>query len=396
MTRLKATGLLLIVTVSITTATLGQSSVTGTPPFASFQSGPFGTLNLGNLNVHLVIPVVSKAGRGTPFNFSLSYDSTVWTPVTSGSVTSWQSAGNWGWTTLTAAAFGSVTTASYTATCNNPDTGQRYQVPATKITSYTDPTNTAHQLHIPEDPCQLGSTLQGTVTDGSGWTVYYLNGLIWATSRSGQTFYVGSSYADTNGNEISASGNSMIDTLGQTALTTSGTNPVLYTWTNPQSTTSSVKVYYSTFQIKSGFGCSSVNDVTMANQQLITSIVMPDNTSYVFTYEPTNNAPGYYTGRMKTITLPTGGQISYSYSGGSAGIECADGTAAGLNIVTPDSSTGWTYSRRSTGTGPIWQTTVTDPLGNDTVLKFLDIYETDRYAYQGPQSANVILRTTNT
>src|SRR5439155_142921 len=54
---------------------------TGTPPFGSFGGGPFDTVNLGNLNVHFGIPVVNKAGRGMPFSYVLSYDSSVWFPL---------------------------------------------------------------------------------------------------------------------------------------------------------------------------------------------------------------------------------------------------------------------------------------------------------------------------
>jgi hypothetical protein len=35
---------------------------TGTPPFASYSGGP-DIINLGNLNAHLTVPIVQKAGR---------------------------------------------------------------------------------------------------------------------------------------------------------------------------------------------------------------------------------------------------------------------------------------------------------------------------------------------
>ena len=172
-------------------------------------------------------------------------------------------------------------------------------------------------------------------------------------------------FTDTNGNQLSTSGNNLVDTLGKTVLTISGTNPVVYSSTNPQGTTSSTKVYYTTFQIKTGFGCSAVNDVTVANVPLITSIVLPDNTSYVFDYEHTYNNSGYRTGRIASMTLPSGGQITYSYSGGDTGtgIECADGTTSGLKITTPDSAAGWNYSRSAGlvscladhADGPAWE-----------------------------------------
>src|SRR5581483_2623825 len=92
---------------------------TGTPPYGSFGGGPFDTVNLGNLNVNIVIPVFHKAGRGTPFTYDLSYDNSIWTPVTSNGVTTWQSATNWGWRGLTEAATGYLTyQTSYTTDGN--------------------------------------------------------------------------------------------------------------------------------------------------------------------------------------------------------------------------------------------------------------------------------------
>src|SRR6266571_4882642 len=66
-----------------------QLPAIGTPPFGSFGGGP-DVINLGNLNVHITIPVRHKPGRGTDFARDLTYDSSVWVPVTSGSTTSWQ------------------------------------------------------------------------------------------------------------------------------------------------------------------------------------------------------------------------------------------------------------------------------------------------------------------
>src|SRR2546428_10193913 len=70
---------------------------TGPPPFGSFGGGPE-PINLGNNNAHWAIPVLHKPGRGKNFIYDLSYDSSVWSPLTSGSTTTWNPAVNWGWT----------------------------------------------------------------------------------------------------------------------------------------------------------------------------------------------------------------------------------------------------------------------------------------------------------
>src|ERR1700752_1246537 len=78
----------------------------GTPPLGSFGGGPFDVVNLGNLNVHFAIPVFQRSGRGTSLYYNLTYDSSVWVPVTSAGVTSWNPVGGWGWQSQTNAATG--------------------------------------------------------------------------------------------------------------------------------------------------------------------------------------------------------------------------------------------------------------------------------------------------
>ena len=73
---------------------------TGTPIFNSFGGGPFDAVNLGNLNVHFTVPVLHKQGRGLPFDFDLTYDSSIWSPVNVSGTNQWQPGGNWGWNTV--------------------------------------------------------------------------------------------------------------------------------------------------------------------------------------------------------------------------------------------------------------------------------------------------------
>src|SRR5713226_9087416 len=92
---------------------------TGTPPFGSFGGGPFDTVNLASLNVHFEVPVIHKAGRGTPFSYDLSYDSLVWKPVgVSGSQT-WQPASNWGWQARWVGAVGYVSALFSSQLCSD-------------------------------------------------------------------------------------------------------------------------------------------------------------------------------------------------------------------------------------------------------------------------------------
>ena len=68
-----------ILLASLAAAGAAQTqAITGTPPFGSFDGGPFDVIDLANLNVHFRIPVFSRPGRGMPFVFGLNYDSTIW------------------------------------------------------------------------------------------------------------------------------------------------------------------------------------------------------------------------------------------------------------------------------------------------------------------------------
>src|SRR5712691_6784278 len=87
--------LLLVVTVMTCGASFAQVT-RGTPPFGSYAGGP-DAINLANLNAHFTVPVLNRAGRGLAFSFYLTYDTSIWYPVTSGGTTSWNAVTNWGW-----------------------------------------------------------------------------------------------------------------------------------------------------------------------------------------------------------------------------------------------------------------------------------------------------------
>jgi hypothetical protein len=98
----------LMIVFALTGEVASAQVATGTPPFGSFGGGP-DAINLANLNSHITIPVIHKPGRGTNFTYDLSFDTSVWYPVTSGSTTSWQPVGNWGWRGQTEVFVGYIT-----------------------------------------------------------------------------------------------------------------------------------------------------------------------------------------------------------------------------------------------------------------------------------------------
>src|SRR5262249_26472613 len=91
-------------------------------PFGTAGSGPFDRLILPTLNIHFDIAGSEKAGRGLPFFYILSFDSNVWTLVTTNGTTSWQPVWNWGWRGQTEIASGYV---DYKHTQKNCNIGTR-------------------------------------------------------------------------------------------------------------------------------------------------------------------------------------------------------------------------------------------------------------------------------
>ncbi len=397
------------------------SVATGILPFGSYGGGAFDTVNNANLNVHFQIPVLAKPGP-FPFSYAIVYDSSVWSPGSA-----WSPLANWGWASVTQATapFGYI---NYRA--NGPNYCYLSQYPYTRYTfyvfnswAYYDQLGTSHPFNISvatQTPCTPPPVGQGQETaiseDSAGYTLTAYAGSTSATailySRSGGlinvpavTSGVGScastcSIADSNGNTLSATASggtlSYYDTLlgmGAPALTVSGAapNPTSFKYpnTNASGGNSSVTMQYAPYTVQTNFGCTNptVAEYGPTAWSLVSEIDLPDNSSslsdkYTFTYEVTPgdaHNPHYVTGRIASVTLPTGGTITYTYTGSNNGITCADGSGATiarkLNDNNGNQST-WQYVHTENGTA--WSTAVTDPQSNQTAYTFLGFYETER------------------
>ncbi|MGH9359689.1 MAG: RHS repeat domain-containing protein, partial [Terriglobia bacterium] len=272
--------------------------------------------------------------------------------------------------------------------------------------AYFDPSGTRHsytmQVSNAEPTCS-GPAYQETATaaDGSGYTMTVTPDSAVVYSPSGlkinppvESLSGSATVTDSNGNYVSAataSGTTTFkDTLGATALTISGSgtpsSPVTYAYTDFSGTARQVVVNYNAFTVRTNFGCSSVLEYGPLTDNLVTSIDLPDGTSYQITYEGTPGFSGDVTGRIASVKLPSGGTITYAYSGANNGIICADGSAATLTRTTPDGT--WTYAHSESGTA--WTTTVTDPQGNQTVVDSQGTYETERDVYQGSTGGTLL------
>lgn len=409
-----------------------QAPATGLPPLASFGGGPFDAINLANLNVHLAIPIFGRAGRGLPFNYSLSYDSLVWESGSSNGQAAWVPvvSGNqigWGWRAVTEGATGYVTSGGGSTTwgCYQGILATEATVTFTNF-NYHDPSGGIHPLpaaaiirevsYSQNSPCGSGTTVypftNQATTDNSGYivtsnstnavgplTVNARGGLAILTPYLNQSTGAGS-VTDANGNQISVNSSGQftdtLDTGGSHVLTVSGSpssGPMTYMYTAPNNTSVSVKVYYRSYTVQTCFEVSGIAEFPATQEYLVDHIELPDSTTYQFSYEDTAIActppSGAVTGRIVSVVLPTGGTIAYAYSSSNC-TNCimADGspstlsrTLSGMNINTGT----WSYTRAVQQGQQLPQTvtSIADPAGNLTTLNFSGIYELNRLSYTG-------------
>jgi hypothetical protein len=321
-----------VVLASLLMATAGVSQVdTGTPPFGSLGGGPFDTVNLGNLNVSFAVPVVNKAGRGMPFTYSLTYNSSVWTPVTSNGVTQWQPAPYSGWNVSSTAAAGAsgyltmASTQTFESQCPFPS--QAWVVTVTLSNwVYHDAFGSAHNFRgvvtIRTNPCTIPvqrtvNDLHAIAIDSSGYTLqtnYCCAGPpASVTTTSGRTITVaaisqggvggGSTIADSNGNRIMTDGaGHFYDTVSSTTpvLTVAGSgtpaSPLTFTYAapadgpsscNPITLCASYTMNYAQYTLATNFGVSGIGEYGPLSSARVSSISLPDGSAYTFAYEPT-------------------------------------------------------------------------------------------------------------
>src|SRR5258707_271801 len=90
--------LLLGIFLSFPPLVCGQTGL-GLPPFGSFTSDGFDTVNNQILNVFFAIPIASSSGRGLPLNLNLAYNSLIWQKSSGTWIPRTDASGNptWGW-----------------------------------------------------------------------------------------------------------------------------------------------------------------------------------------------------------------------------------------------------------------------------------------------------------
>ena len=393
---------------------------TGLPPFGSFTSGGFDTINNQNLNVAFSIPIASSAGRGLPLNLNLAYNSLIWS-----NGTMWTPDPSWGWQRDFPSG-GSISYSTSTSTPRKCFQGSQWTFETITYWSnyvYVDALGTRHSFPVDyqESYCpqwNSGTYAPAYADDASGYYLARAEDTPLVIGPNGQVEAGGTFTAsDANGNyvtktAVTCSGcveTDWKDSVGNTALkiiytpNTSSPTSIQYKFLDGTGNYQTITLQYTSTPIKTHFGCS-VTDYT-GTASLPSELDIPSPVSgtlkYLFSYEPTPGNSGYYTGRLQQVTLPTGGSYKYTYSATNDGINCSDGTTLSMNRTVNDAngnSAIWNFVRNTTNL----TTTVTTPQladtpnANDTVYTFNSLgQETTRKIYKESPGVNV-LRTVNT
>jgi hypothetical protein len=401
----------------------GYLQATGSPTFSTKLPVENGYVDASNGRLHLEIPIgTTLPQRGFAHrNNVMMYDSNIWaggylsTPWyhtnisnSTGTATSWG-----GWRIVSPDDFGNIAYSTWQGNyCNG-----RYPRYITRSNwTYRSQDGTLHSfqgVYTQLDHCGGGTVPNnsGFANDGSG---YYLSVINYteAVVYSPDGTNVGS--WDTNGNYYSKDSNgNPVDTLGRTTITTTTNgNVITYGVPNAQGDTSNYLITTSTITANTKFGVPNTTECSSPTCTItvIQSIKLPDNTLYSFKYDCDStvdstdcNSPGgqngYY-GLLTSMTLPTGGQIKYSWS---LYIDSNGSYYQWISKrVTPDSSTGWTYTPHvvtTCGSGQVncQQTlTVTKPSGDATVYTFAlngGAWKNQEQTYNGSASSGTLLST---
>jgi len=397
---------LLVVASSIS----AQEQPTGIPPFSSVQSIGIDAINRQNLNVNFSIPIVSSPGRGINFSFPITNDSllwmrqsTTWTPVVDG-------LGNptWGWKDTVP---GTIRHTDINEECDSPPPIQWSHHYSNY--SYTDPAGTIHDFdvdfYLTATICGFNTGPRtGAANDGSG---YFLDATSptspKVTAPNGKVI-TGANWTDSNGNFFSAtvvsgSETDWKDSAGHIPLkivTSAGS--IQYQYPDTSGTYQHATLVLTSTNIKTNFACSGVGDYT-GTANLPTELDLANGQKYLFTYEPTPAHSGYYTGRIKRVTLPNGGYVEHQYGATNDGINCSDGSATNLTVLVNDGTTTSTWQLTRAQNGSNWNTTLTAPalsydsgVSNQSVFTFNSSgKETQEKFYQG-STTGTLLRTINT
>jgi YD repeat-containing protein len=382
----------------------------GVKAYGTYRGGDIDTVSMTNGNLSMHIPLVSYPQRG---NMHLSYSLIYSRP------------------NFTETPHCNLNGCSYLYTFTRPTfaPGSSPIVPvpdqgfARSVVSVTNQSGFlyySYSLVAPDGAKHQLATRSSTdyeTVDGTGLYSYIPSaGAGFVTDADGTRYGFGSNSAftentqeDVNGNQISLpSGGGKLDSVGRTipALPTSigsggsgncpsGPLPVYLTnsWVvpGPSGGTSTFVFCWAQVSIVVNYDDNNNPPWTYHNFTFLQSVVLPNGTAWTFQY----SNDGW--GDLTQITFPTGGTISYVWNGGGS---CSGALTRQLASRTVNANDGtgnhtWNYSYVG------GKTTVSDPLGNNTVYTnttfgSCNSYTTSVQDYQGAVQPSNLLKTVST
>jgi hypothetical protein len=371
------------------TEMLGQA---GAPAFVPMDNHTYDSINVQQLNVLVHAPIYQKAGA---FPLSITFNANSYCTGTTGT---WQC----GVQSPTVTNFGAITANNFMGGPTNIGWATVYPLVSatagcpdkTSDTVYSqwvvrEANGTLHPLP-PTDSIFVGgdsrcphNSFTDTTIDGSGLTVTvgpgYTAGPV--ISAGGviinQGYPSATSITDPNNNEVSVgTSGQYYDTLGMTAATaTPNVNaPTSVSWTDVigNNNDQTLSVTQANVKFQTNFGCTAPNyiaDVPAGSSApQFSGLSYPDGSSLTVTYEATPGKTGYVTGRIASMTLPTGGTITYTYSN----ICSNGGWTSSIVRTTADGTTTYISGPPFSNANGNWgsQTEVTDQGGNMTLYMF--------------------------
>lgn len=357
----------------------GQSygTASGTPPFVSPEPVELGFTDAANGNLHLEISMGSYPQRASkqPLDIRFVYDSSsIWTIACGQFSCSW-------WSPYQTTSAWRLSTALVTELAGI-NCGQNGACPEAV---YQDQWGTSRYFPLQNTTCPIPTAY---ASDSSGYQVNWCQGKVYAPDGT-LVESAGQAYEDTNGNFLSVGANQTFDTLGRTipnggagsTCGAGGTGTQTCQLPNSQGGVSTYTITTTTIPVQTEFGQSSVGEFA-GSLVVPQSIALPDGTSYQFKYDcdsTKGNAAcgspggqnGYY-GLLTSVTLPTGGTVSYGYTKFS---DSYSNKMEWFSSRTSASGT-WAYSPQvistcsSTQVGCQQKVTVTKPSGDSTVYTF--------------------------
>ena len=310
---------------------------TGSPPYGVLIPVENGYIDVSNGNLHLEFPLATYPQRGAlQLDERLVYDSRIWmfTPYGSNGSYHWwpfnvPSSGSMsgGWRFVQGNEVGSAgegITQSFYNSCSWGDDNQGTDEIDKGEVSWVDPSGVGHtfsgvyqQEYNSCTNTYTQSIQGGYATDGSGYTdADDGTGNPIITDNNGTQVYP--SIVDRYGNHWStdSSGNFTDDTGRIPIMVSSGyTGYETFTYydvlaPNGPLSNNGTRVRYivtsSPISVTTSFGQQDTYEDVAGTIWPVTSIQLPDGSQYSFTYD------SY--GELQTVTLPTGGVITYNYT----------------------------------------------------------------------------------